>query len=53
MLHCIDNNKNIEDLSIGELRAFSEIIEADIFKRISLETCVSVRDIPGGPSPEG
>jgi argininosuccinate lyase len=51
VLHCIDNNKNIEDLSIGELRAFSEIIEADIFKRISLETCVSVRDIPGGPSP--
>lgn len=51
VLHCIDYGKNIEDLSIEELRVFSDAIEPDIYERISLGKCISLRNIPGGPSP--
>jgi len=50
VLYCINQNKAIDELSISELREFSDIIEDDVYKEISLETCVSMRNIPGGPA---
>lgn len=50
VLYCIENKKAIEDLSMEEFKQFSEVIGDDIYQQISLEKCVSGRNIPGGPS---
>jgi argininosuccinate lyase len=51
--HCIDKNmKNIADLTLDEIRAFSPLFEADLFTKISPEACVAARNITGGPAPD-
>ena len=50
VLHCIKENKSIEDMSLEELKGFSDIIEEDVFKAIDLVTCVEERKVLGGPS---
>jgi len=52
VLYCIDNGKAIEELSMQEFKKFSDKIEEDIYAEISLEKCVSGRNIPGGPAVE-
>ena len=48
--YCIENNKVIYDLSMSEFKEFSNLIEDDIYKEISLETCVNQRKLIGGPA---
>lgn len=48
--YCIENNKVIDDLSMSEFKEFSNLIEDDIYKEISLETCVNQRKLIGGPA---
>lgn len=50
VFYCIENNKAIEDLSMEEMKSFSDVIEEDIYKAVSMETCVNDRDVIGGPS---
>ena len=50
VLYCIKENKALEDLTIEELKNFSDIIEEDVFKAIDLVTCVEERKVLGGPS---
>lgn len=52
VLYCIDNNKAIDELSIQEFKGFSAKIEMDVYSEISLEKCVSGRNLPGGPAKE-
>ncbi len=52
VLYCIDKKCAIDDLSIDELKTFSELFDSDIFEAISLETCVNKRLTIGAPSPE-
>ncbi|NMA33749.1 MAG: argininosuccinate lyase [Clostridiaceae bacterium] len=52
VLYCIDNNKALDELTMEEFKAFSPKIEDDIYRAISLESCVSGRKLPGGPAPE-
>ena len=52
VLYCIDKNKSIEELSLGELKSFCELIEEDVYKNIDILECVRERKIPGGPAPE-
>ena len=52
VLYCIDKNCAIDDLSIEELKSFSDIFDSDIYDAISLETCVNKRLTIGAPSPE-
>ncbi len=52
VLYCINNGKSISDLTMDELKGFSPKIEADVYSEISLEKCVSGRNLPGGPAPE-
>ncbi len=52
VLYCINNNKAIEELSMAEFREFSDKIGDDVYSEISLEKCVSGRNIPGGPAAE-
>ncbi len=50
VFYCIENNKNLDDLELSEMKEFSEIIEEDIYTAISMETCVNEREIIGGPA---
>jgi len=50
--YCLDTNKVIDALSMDEFKEFSELFDRDIYTAISLETCVNLRKIPGGPAVE-
>lgn len=52
VLYCINHNKAIEALSMEEFKEFSDKIEKDVYSEISLEKCVSGRNLPGGPAIE-
>ena len=41
----------LEDCSLEELRAFSELIEEDVFPVLAYETAVGRREVPGGTGP--
>ncbi|MDO5456665.1 MAG: argininosuccinate lyase [Eubacteriales bacterium] len=49
VLHCIDTNKSIDELTLEELQAFSPVFGEDIYDAISLETCVEKRLTIGAP----
>jgi len=49
--HCVDKGCDLAELSLGELRSFSEIIDADVFTYLTLEGSVAARDHLGGTSP--
>ena len=51
VLHCVKENKAILDLSLDELRGFSELFDEDVFEACSMRACVELRDVPGGPAP--
>ena len=54
---CVASNKNLEDLSLAELRAASELgeqaalISADVQHVLTLEGCIAARDHIGGTAP--
>ncbi len=50
--YCIDNDKDIPDLSIGEFRQFSELIDEDIYDYVTLEASVNARRATGGTARE-
>lgn len=50
--YCIEHNKNIDELTLDELKSFSEKFEPDVYEAISLEICVNERKLPGGPAVE-
>ncbi len=50
--YCLDTNKVIDALSMDEFKDFSPLFDEDIYTAISLETCVNLRKIPGGPAVE-
>ncbi len=50
VLYCIDKNCAIDELSLDELKTFSELFDEDIFDAISLKTCVEKRLTVGAPS---
>ena len=49
---CIENNKSLDDLTLDEMKEFSDIIAEDIYAAISMETCVNERKVIGGPAKE-
>lgn len=49
--HCQAENLTLEQLDLPTLRGFSPLFETDFFEAIALETCVSQRNIVGGPAP--
>jgi len=50
--HCISRGKELTDLSLEDLKAFSPLIDEDIFKVLSIEGSVEIRRCPGGTAPE-
>ncbi len=52
VLYCIDKHCAIDDLSLEELKTFSEYFGEDVYEAISLETCVEKRNTAGAPGIE-
>ncbi len=52
VLYCINNNTNLEDLSLEEYKAISPVFDDSVYDAISVEKCVEARNVKGGPSKE-
>ena len=52
VIYAIENGKALSDFTMEEFKNCSEIIEEDIYEAIDLKTCVSGRNIIGGPAKE-
>ncbi|MBR4223661.1 MAG: argininosuccinate lyase [Oscillospiraceae bacterium] len=49
---CIELDTTLEELPISEYKKLSELFDEDVYKAISLDTCVMQRSVEGGPAPE-
>ena len=49
---CISKNTTLEELPLEEYKQQSELFDEDVYKAISLDTCVNERKSYGGPSPD-
>ncbi|MCM1256669.1 MAG: argininosuccinate lyase [Roseburia sp.] len=52
VLYCIDKGIAIDDMSLEELKKFSDVFEADVYEAVSMETCVDKRLTMGAPGRE-
>ncbi|SHJ97843.1 argininosuccinate lyase [Hespellia stercorisuis] len=52
VLHCIEKNIALDDMSLEEYKAISPVFEQDIYDAISMKTCVDTRKTIGAPSKE-
>ena len=50
--YCIEQGKDIPELSLAEFRQFSPLIEADIYEFVTLEASVNARRATGGTARE-
>ena len=50
--HCLNENKALLDLTLEELKQFSDVFEEDVFDDLSMLSCVEKRRIPGAPAPD-
>ena len=50
VLYCIEQSKAIEDLSLEELKEFSDAFEEDIFQNIDITTCIKAKKSEGSTS---
>jgi argininosuccinate lyase len=49
--YAIDKNVNLQDLTIKDMRNFSTAIQKDVFKMLSVRSCVERRTSYGGTAP--
>ncbi len=47
--YAIEHQKALDDFTMEEFKTFSPLIEQDIYKEISVQTCVEERGIAGAP----
>lgn len=52
VVYCEGKGLGISDLTLDELKEFSDVFEEDVYENVSLEACVSKRTLPGGPARE-
>ncbi|WP_100010125.1 argininosuccinate lyase [Lentibacillus sediminis] len=48
VLHCINQDKYLLDMTLEELQSFSDVIEEDIYTALTPETVVNARNVAGG-----
>lgn len=51
VLHCVQRNKTLPELTLAEFNGFSVLFENDVFKVLSPENIVRRRNTPGGTAP--
>lgn len=49
---CIEKETDLEHLLLKDYKTRSELFDEDVYQAISLDTCVTMRNSKGGPSPE-
>ena len=49
VLACLEKGCAIDDLSLDEMKTFSDAFEEDIYEALKLETCADRRNTTGGP----
>ena len=47
---CIETEKTLETLPLAEYQKLSSVFGDDVYEAISLETCVALRNVSGGPA---
>jgi len=47
---CTQQGKTLEDLTIDELKAASDLFDEDVYEAINLENCMALRSSYGGPA---
>ncbi|MDQ3713909.1 MAG: argininosuccinate lyase [Acidobacteriota bacterium] len=52
ILYAVSKNKKLDELSLEEIRGFSEIIDEDVFHALSLEQTLASKNQIGGTAPE-
>ncbi len=52
VLYCVEKGIAVEDMSLEELRRFSDCFKEDIFEAVSMEACVNKRLTIGAPAKE-
>ena len=52
VLYCLAKVKTLEEVSLGEYREFSPVIDEDVYKAIDINHCVEARKVFGGPARE-
>jgi argininosuccinate lyase len=52
VIHAIESEKEIEQLSLEELQSFSNLITEDVYKNLSLQATLQAKSQVGGTSPE-
>lgn len=50
VLYCIQNNTNLDDLSLEEYKAISPVFNESVYDAISVKQCVEARNVIGGPA---
>ncbi len=50
VLYCIQNNTNLDDLSLEEYQAISPVFDESVYAAISVKQCVEARNVTGGPA---
>lgn len=49
--YCIENGKNLENLTLEEYRSFDATFDEEVYSAIALENCVAARTSYGGTAP--
>jgi len=52
VLFALDRDRELSDLSLEEMRAFSERVEQDVYDWLDPVRCVARRNVPGGTGPD-
>jgi argininosuccinate lyase len=50
VLYAISKKAPLEELTLEELKAVSDVFDESVYKAISAEACVNARALPGGPA---
>jgi len=50
VLYCIQNNKNIEELTLEEFKTFSEVFDETIISSVKIENCIDSKQSYGSTS---
>ena len=49
--YCLEKGKALDELTLDELKPFSDVFDKDVYDKIELSYCVAERKSDGGPAP--
>ena len=50
VFYASSRDKALDELTLDELRSFSDMFDENVYDAISMQTCINGRNVPGGPS---